>query len=53
MLDEYFAFFLSKSCGVFVFIGFFPVYIANLGLSARLFEQVMVRLLVPPEDHVK
>lgn len=53
MLDEYLAFFLSKSCSEFVFVGLFLVYVANLGLSARLLEQVMVRLFVPSENHVK
>ena len=53
MLDKYLAFFLSQSCSEFVFIGLFLVNIANLGLSARLFEQVMIRLFVSPQNHVK
>ncbi len=53
MLDKYLAFLLAKGCSEFVFIGLFPVYVANLGLSARLLEQVMVRLFVSPQNHVK
>lgn len=53
MLDENLAFLLSKDIGEFVFIGAFFVDVCDLRLSASIFEQVVIRHLVSPKNHIE